>query len=271
MASWKGWKTIPGGGQTPDAPSAFGGVIVAVRGNDNGIYTNTFISGTSWEGWREIPGGARTPSAPAVTILNDNVYVFARGTNNAVFFNRRAGNIWSGWAEVPGGELTDAAPAAAPGVLLTRAGNGAIRFIAFDDGPVWRFSWADIPGGGRTPSAPAITKFGRGFFCFVRGTDDGIHFIDLGADRSLWGVWHEVDGGGRTPSAPAIANGLLCVRGTDNELHHNSFNGSDSWTGWQRVPGGGQTLDAPALAHTPGFFTLIVRGTDSGIHFNFSD
>src|SRR5215218_9850055 len=102
------------------------------------------------------------------------------------------------------------------------------------------------------PSAPAITRFGAGFFLFVRGIDNHIHYKSLGSNRESWGVWQRIPDG-LTPSAPAVASGLLLVRGTDDRLYHNSFDGSAGWTGWERLPGG-LTRDAPALAHAPGYF-----------------
>ncbi|GGX89627.1 hypothetical protein GJV26_25675 [Massilia dura] len=265
MASWQGWTQVPGGGRTIDAPGATGAVDVFVRGTDNRVHHNHFFQADHWSGWQPLDG-LTAHSAPATASLNGSVYVFARGADNLIHFNRNAGH-WEGWQPVPGGEQTDSAPAVAPGVLAVRRGDGAIRFNTFDGPGAWH-GWRDVPDNGRTPSAPALTQFGAGFFLFVRGTDDGIHYKSLGSNRQSWGVWQRIPDGA-TPSAPAIANGLLVVRGTDDGLHHNNFDGASGWTGWQRVPGG-LTRDAPTLAHSPGFFTLVVRGTDDGIHFNFN-
>lgn len=264
MASWQGWKQVPGGGRTFDAPGATGAVDVFMRGTDNRVFHNHFLGGTNWSGWNPVEG-MTTPSAPATTVLGGTLYVFARGTDDLIHFNRNVGR-WEGWQPVPGGERTQSAPGVAAGVLVARRADGAIRFNTFDGPTAWR-GWKDVPDGGRTPSAAAITDFGAGFFLFVRGTDDGIHYKSLGSNRESWGAWQRVPDG-LTPSAPAVARGLLLVRGTDDSIHHNSFDGTDRWTGWQRVPGG-LTRDAPSLAHAQGFSTLVVRGTDDGIHHNF--
>jgi hypothetical protein len=95
-----------------------------------------------------------------------------------IFYTRWNGVAADGWQEVPGGERTDSAPGVAAGVLVARRADSGIRFNTFDGaGPVltWR-GWHDVPHGGRTPSAPAITQFGAGYFLFVRGTDDDIHY-----------------------------------------------------------------------------------------------
>ncbi|MFI7094843.1 hypothetical protein [Streptomyces lydicus] len=145
-----------------------------------------------------------------------------------------------------------------------------MRFNTFDGaGPVLSWNgWRDVPDG-VTPSAPSITDFGAGYFLFVRGTNDGIHYKSLGADRASWGVWNEVSGGGRTFDAPAVARSLLVVRGTDDQLHYNAFDGGSNWAGWHRAEGG--TFSAPALTHAGGFFALVVRGVDDSFHSNFYD
>jgi hypothetical protein len=76
---------------------------------------------------------------------------------------------------------------------------------------------------------------------------------------------------GLTPSAPAAttfkSNTLsLFVRGTDNKIYTNTFNGT-TWSGWSQVPGNGSTIDSPAAlgAH------LFVRGTNNRIYMNTLD
>jgi Zn-dependent metalloprotease len=86
-----------------------------------------------------------------------------------------------------------------------------------------------------------------------------------------WTGWNPVPGGGVTSSAPAAAvvNSALhvFVRGTDNAIYQNVFNGS-TWTGWSPVPGGGATLAGPTATVLGGVLHLFVRGTDSGIYDN---
>ncbi|MER6958217.1 hypothetical protein [Streptomyces sp. NPDC000618] len=267
MASWNGWNKMPTG-STQVAPAASGSVNVFARGDDHYIYHSGLIGG-SWSGWKAL-GGLQESSAPATTVQFGNVYVFARRDDGHIFYTRWNGAGADGWNEVPGGETTTSTPGVAPGVLVVRRSDGGIRFNTFDGaGPVLSWAnWRDVPDEGRTPSAPDITDFGAGYFLFVRGTDDGIHYKSLGADRASWGAWQKVPGG-LTPDAPAVARGLVVVRGTDDRLYYNSHDGGLSWTGWQTVEG--QTYSAPALTHAGGYFALVVRGTDDGIHYAFYD
>ena len=66
-----------------------------------------------------------------------------------------------------------------------------------------------------------------------------------------------------------MSGSLVVVRGTDNGLHYNSFDGGFNWDGWKRVPGEGATMDSPALAHASGYNTLVVRGLVNGVHYTF--
>ncbi|WP_141753640.1 hypothetical protein [Streptomyces agglomeratus] len=111
----------------------------------------------------------------------------------------------------------------------------------------------------------------------VRGTDDGIHYIEAGDGG--WETWHQVPGGGKTFDAPAAAvhfggvfeghKNHVVVRGTDDALHHNVFDDGD-WSGWSSI--GGKTFSAPALTHVGGDVFeseevhLVVRGTDNLLH-----
>lgn len=237
-----------------------------VRRTDDQVYTGRFGAGGGFVGWTPMPG-LSTATAPATAVNDASVYVFARAKDGRIFYARGNGGTGDGWQEVPGGERTDSAVGAADGILVARRGDGDIRYITYDgSGPQLGFSsWADVPHEGRTPSAPAITRLGNGYFLFVRGTDDGIHYKSLNADKTQWGAWQRVQGGA-THTAPAVAQGTLVVRGTDSGLHMNTFSGGSRWDGWQQV--GGATPDAPALAFAGGFTLLVVRGTDDGVHYN---
>ena len=270
MASWEGWKEI--GGATLSGPAACGGhVDLFVRGTDYYVH-HTRLEGATFpaefEPWTRIPD-LLTSAAPAATVHNGSVYVFAVA-DGSIRYCRRSGSTLTGWQQVPGRGFTDIGVTA--GVLVARTDDGLFQTTAFDgSGAVLSFrGWRTVDDGFKSHSAPAITQFGAGYHLFLRGLDDAIWFRTLGADRVSWGAWREVPGGGRTTAAPAAAAGLLAVRGTDDALHYNSFDGGFSWTGWRRVPGG-LSHDAPALAHAGGFFTLAVRGTNNGVYYNMYD
>jgi hypothetical protein len=133
---------------------------------------------------------------------------------------------------------------------------------------------------GVTPSAPAavysiVSKFSVPKI-FRRGTNDRIY--ESRFDGINWSIWSEVPGGWSTISEPAAAFIVrqilqnsgpleLFVRGTDNGIYENTFDGN-SWSTWSEVPGGGQTLSGPAAVDDGGSLELFVRGLDDGIWEN---
>ena len=80
--------------------------------------------------------------------------------------------------------------------------------------------------------------------------------------------WNPLPGGGLTPDAPVAVNyphhQNVFVRGMDNGIWRNTFNGS-SWSGWSPVPGGGLTPSAPGATVYNSRLILVVRGMDNGI------
>jgi len=246
MADWLGWKTA--GGQTFSAPAATlragdGGLHLFARGPDDLVKRRRFGAG-SWDPWTDVPGTQTTPSGPAATTvrvdtgpLTDDLgelWVFVRNSGGTIMWNRHER----------------------------------------EDAPSWG-GWKSVPVG-ITPSKPAVVNGTFPVMLFARGTDDGIHYIEN--DQS-WGSWKQVPGGGKTFDAPAAAfrtGGFLqndrihlVVRGTDDGLHHNVYDG-DEWSGWSAI--GGKTFSAPALTNVIGDVFereevhLVVRGTDNGLH-----
>jgi hypothetical protein len=80
-----------------------------------------------------------------------------------------------------------------------------------------------------------------------------------------------VPGNGFTLSGPAPSfdqvNDYVFVRGTNNRIYVNAFNGT-TWSGWSEVPGHGLTPSAPAATTSGTTVSLFVRGTDNKIWVN---
>jgi hypothetical protein len=102
---------------------------------------------------------------------------------------------------------------------------------------------------GSTAGVPAGTYYIRGEL------DDGLNFL-----AARYGdVPVIVRAGGGTPLS-------LVIRGTDNAIRHNRFDGVD-WTGFVALPGA--TADIPALASSGGgILDLVVRGIDNSVYHN---
>jgi hypothetical protein len=62
--------------------------------------------------WALVPGGGFTPSSPAATVLNGNLGLFVRGSDDRLYVNwLLTTNQWTGWGLVPGGGFTPSSPA----------------------------------------------------------------------------------------------------------------------------------------------------------------
>lgn len=101
--------------------TGFGGITDLKVGPDGRLYVLAFTPGKIFAISGDeagvpgalVPGGGLTPSAPAATILNGNLGLFVRGTDNRIYVNwLLTSNQWTGWALVPGGGLTPSTPAA---------------------------------------------------------------------------------------------------------------------------------------------------------------
>jgi hypothetical protein len=185
-----------------------------------------------------------------------NPWVFARGTDQAVWFRRFSDGLgtWGPWTSL-GGRSTGApgvtcvGPAPAAPVVLVRGGDDAL--------------WARSPGGGgwvrlggRLASAPA------GLPTVATTCPPVQDVFALGTDHAVWeftGRWRQV--GGRSDSAPAavrLPSGEtdLFVRGTDNALWMNTrAPGATAWQGWHRA--GGALTSAPTAGVFP--FSPLTR------------
>ncbi|MFF7442739.1 hypothetical protein [Streptomyces sp. NPDC008122] len=284
MAEWQGWQSAGGKTFSPPSVTARGnGLHLFIRDENNRVMRRRY-DGSSWDPWKEMPGGQLTYTGPAATTLGDEaLYVFVREANGIISWNRhprKSATNWDGWKSVPIGE-TPSEPATMADsnwvVLCVRGTDDKLHWIS-TGGDIWG-EWNRV-GDGVTYSSPAIAWYPGGFLnpndqmhLVVRGTDDGLHHITHTGDD--WGDgWHQV--GGKTFSAPALTHFSgsffeseevhLAVRGTDDHIHHNSYDG-DSWEGWSQVPDG-MTYDAPALTEYDEDLYLFVRGTDDAVHYN---
>ncbi len=108
--AWRPWRGLGGrvlAGSGPAAVNVGGKLYVLAVGTDRAVWVKQTTDGTRWSCWRRLGGrftgdlGAASP-APGVGI------VFARGRDNAVWYNQFAGTtkgVTPGWHSL-GGRLT---------------------------------------------------------------------------------------------------------------------------------------------------------------------
>jgi len=119
---WVGWGGVGGSLVAPPAATAFDNklYLFALSPGGSQVYYNVALPGQAFRGWDAIPstlpGGATVQPPIATTTFNGRVYVFARGSDNGVYFNSALPQQPFGaqWSHLPASGLTtDAAPAVA--------------------------------------------------------------------------------------------------------------------------------------------------------------
>jgi hypothetical protein len=217
--SWTGWGEVPGGGKTdgsgPAAAVFRGNLYLFVLGATGHIFVNT-LAPAGWSGWIEVPGngvGVAGLAAASFQRLGqrDELNVFVRGTDGAVYINTLSGantTSWSGWSEVPGGGLITYNPAAVTfgdQYLYVRGIGGGIweNSRSLSTG-AWR-GWNEVPGNGFATAAPAaVASHNLGILLAVRGLGSAVYQNVLGPGGNQW---TEVPGNGRATATagPALA------------------------------------------------------------------
>lgn len=217
------------------------------------------------------------PAAAAAAV--DNLDVFVRGDDNALWWRHYDGSSWTAWESL-GGALTSS-PAAIAG---STSGTGAtIVCVRGTDGAIWaRFSsggtWINWePLGGQlydgTTAAPyiAVDTSGNGQVgVFATGTDQALWHQSYNLAAIMAGTpsagasgWETL--GGVLTSSPAAAAAsssavLAFGRGSDGALWYQAHS-SAGWSGWTTL--GGQLLagTGPATAVSTKIDVFVI-GTD---------
>ncbi|HET8630233.1 MAG TPA: InlB B-repeat-containing protein [Thermomicrobiales bacterium] len=225
------------------------------------VVANFAPAAPTWSAWAS-QGGILTDS-PAAAGLGSRVYVFAKGSDAALYVKSSdtAGNF-TDWQDL-GGILT-AAPASASfnGRLyaFAKGSDNALYVKSSADGVNWT-DWSDQ--GGILLAPPAAASAAGKLFVFAMGTDRAL-YAKATADGVTWTDWQRL--GGILTAAPAAAGfqGRIYAfaKGSDNALYVKSSADGLNWTDWSDL--GGTLAAAPAAATTGDGATLYAFGTGPG-------
>lgn len=217
----------------------------------------------SWSGWTS-QGGALT-DAPAATGFNGKVYVFAKGSNNALYMKSSADGVsFTGWQNL-GGLLTAAPAAASMGgqlYILAKGSDNGLYIKSSSDGATFT-GWRSL--GGNLTAPPAATGVGNTLYIFAKGSDNAL-YLNRSNDGVNFSGWQNQ--GGNLTAAPAATafQGRVYVfgKGVDNGLYAKSSADGVNFSGWQNL--GGRLDAAPAAASyvSDGSETLYVFANGSG-------
>ncbi|HEX5501683.1 MAG TPA: immunoglobulin domain-containing protein [Thermomicrobiales bacterium] len=214
-----------------------------------------------WTPWAS-QGGILTDS-PAAASLGSRVYVFAKGSDSALYVKSgdAAGNF-TGWRSL-GGVLT-AAPAAASfnGRLyaFAKGTDNALYVTSSADGVNWT-GWSSQ--GGILLAPPAAASATGRLFVFAMGPDKAL-YVKSTADGVNWTNWQSL--GGILTAAPAAVGFqgrvYAFAKGSDNALYVKSSADGVNWTDWSDL--GGILVAAPAAATSGDGTTLYTFASGTG-------
>lgn len=223
------------------------------------------FDGSSWSAYGEIAPSVN--SGIAAVAGADNVYVFGRGSDNLLWYNRFTAGAWQGAKSLPG-IFCNADPAVCVGA------NGVQVFVRSIDNAIW---WGTLVGGawssytklgGSVSSNPAVGASNDGLFCVVRGSD-GQPWSNR---RDAAGVWSgfQAMGGSMLGSPAACGTGGsfdVFVRGRDQRLYARTWEGG-GWTTGSWVALGGYLIGDPyAVADASGPY-VFSWGVDETVSYN---
>ncbi|GEM_PF-2729349 len=175
---WHGWQSL--GGQATSVPAMalkagaenyYPEAYVFVKWTDNAVWYkanrgvgnnhNQGTEGRSWGDWRSLamPRRLTAASAPAAQTVGSDLYLFVRGSDNALWYNRLTGQAFNATT------------------TLTGAWSG----------------WESL--GGQLASGPqVIQNFDHSISVYVTGADNRIAWItkDTSSAAKLWSTWQQI-------------------------------------------------------------------------------
>jgi hypothetical protein len=243
-------------------PASGGQLVMMSRGWDGSFVSRTLING-AWTPWLGLP--AQITSGIGAIASQSTDYAVVRGSDNAIWVDRRVGQQWQGFCYLGGQSRSD------PAVTADVSSDAVQVFIRGIDDALWAnwFNGAWSAGwfrvGGSLSSDPVAVRNGSAVSVFVRGSDN-----EIWQNRFVGGAWTGfVPLGGIVTSSPAaVAVGseiFLFVRGSDYAVWVNHFDGS-TWSGFQSL--GGAVISEPTAAADPSGVRVWALGWDSAIYTN---
>ena len=147
------------------------------------------------------------------------IYVFVRGTDNALWHRRLEDDRWSGWESL-GGQLTSAPGACSLTYdrlyVFVRGTDNAVWYIVYDG--QWG-GWRSL--GGQIASGLDAAAWRSGHYQIIDVHARGVDNTLLHKRYVLgWKDWRSL--GGQLTSDPGAVDDYVFVRGTDNALWYTT-------------------------------------------------
>ncbi len=280
---------------------------LVVRGYDDAMWHRQYDVGAgTWGDWNNLAGGLLL-SAPTITSRGDNqLDAFAIGIDDSIlpnylviWSNHYSAGSWEGWVPLDNpdennppaiwptvGNLVPIPTIPAPAVVAR--GNQLDLFWLWTDntllyrhytGSSWD-AWQNL--GGELSSGPGAVAVDASHITVFAGGVDGALWYRMYAGS--WSDWKRVPMAGMpsevtfasapTAISPQTGKIAVYVRGSDNALWKNVYNGS-AWEGWEPQAGvlaSGVGVAASQVTNTIWLYAQdpagsLQQGVDSGIGY----
>jgi hypothetical protein len=266
--------------------------VVAGSGNPQVFFSRSLDGGNNFSAAKNISNAPIHAHCAAITvgpsgrilIAYEQIKQVNPHTHNAMFVQSTDGGTSfstpKNLSNTPSWAISDYPwPAEAPnGAIVvgwednSAGGEPDAVYAISTDGGLSFSGLVDLSNNPAGVSTEVVTVFGGDGFLYVVWEDHG------NGNESSNGeiLMRRAAGFGGTPGPPPPpppppppGGGLsLAVRGIDNGIYVNRFNGA-AWLGWTQLPGA--TLDSPALAVNGNMLELVVHGSDNAIYHNRFD
>jgi hypothetical protein len=232
-----------------------GGTTALAVAPDRAVWARP-VDGTA--GWRSLGGGLRF--GPAETVAGTASYVFAVGTDGALWYLMDTGGGWSRWRSL-GGQLSSSPAAVSLGTghvrVFGRGSDGAMWSREFRNGAWSRW----IGHGGSLSSSPSATvdAVGERIEVDVRGSNGYVYrqYLTAGAPAGRY-----IRGSMTLCSTPARGPVQAVTDPADGV--HLDVNGVD---GWASRSLGGRLTSNPAVRFEGTDVLVAGRGGDGALWF----
>ena len=225
--------------------------VLAWRNNDNSI-------SIKYNAVAALPVGGLTTTDPDIYSYNNIQYLFARGTDGAVWWRTFTAGVASapaiGWASLGG--FTTSGPSAA----VSLDGTTIYLFARGTDGAAWwRVGstttgvfgpWAFFGGGLASDPDVSANQYRKGFTVTATGTNQQVYVH--GFNGVYFTGWYGLGGFATSGSSITFDGRALHViaRGPDNAAYFRDTAGGGVWTNWTYLGG--------TLVSDPDIFALDV-------------
>lgn len=184
-----------------------------------------------------------------------DIYVFATGSDNSMWYNQLDGSSWRGWQSLGGIVSYD------PEAFIL--GSDLYAFVRGSDKALWYrkltdSTWGQWQGlGGIMIANPEVARFDSDLYAFVRGSDNTLWYRKL--SNLTWTSWTNL--GGNITSDPEAVQNYVFVRGIDLGMWYRRLE-SNAFIEWANL--GGSIESNPGVVP----YYVFARGGDNGIWYN---